>query len=57
MSELITVKRSLKIALTLMTREQREQFINMMCKGCYYNDGEKHFQCLKCNYGDEFERS
>ena len=56
MSELNTAKRSLKIALTLMTREQREQFTNMMCKGCYYNDGEKHIQCLKCNYGDEFER-
>ena len=42
MSELNILKRSLNIALTLMTREQREQFTNMMCKGCYYNDGEKH---------------
>ena len=56
MLELNTVKRSLNIALTLMTREQREQFTSMMCKGCCCNDGEKHLQCLKCNYGDEFER-
>ena len=56
MLELNTVKRSLNIALTLMTREQREQFTSMMCKGCCCNDGEKHLQCLKCNYGDKFER-